>query len=734
MRARLFVAVCSTLLLLPVGARTAPTATTRPATFTTKAEQRVADGRAETTFAEAARADALLKPPADDEFVFATTAGRSAPRTSATENPQGPAPDVPSPAASVSFQGLGDDLHTIPPDTNGAVGPNHVLSALNTHVRVHSKTGATISTATLDGFWSPVGVTGSFDPRTLYDPYANRWIMVAAAGKRGAGASLLIAVSKTTDPSGGWYQWRIIVDSSGSLWGDFPTVGFNRNWVVLQANILSTANDAFDHSGIYAFAKSSLYAGGLGNYAHAQDGGSTQVPVTTYSSTLSTMYLLENWVGDAGGFGALRVSTITGPVGAETYTAGVLFPQANAPWSDAPINDADLAPQLGSSRRIQLNDSRILSAIWRNGTLWAAHTVFLPSSTPNRSAVQWWQIGSRGEVVQRGRIDDANGNVFYAYPSMAVNKNNDVLLGYSRFSSSQYASANYAMRSGNDALGTMRGDVVLKAGEAAYYRPSGSGSNRWGDYSGAVVDPSDDSSMWTIQEYAESPADRWGTWWGKIVPPAPSGSPLMNVSPQPLTFEPRLVNTTSAAKQVTVKNNGAAQLTVTGVSINGTNASEFTKVSDACGGQTLWPGMSCLVGVTFRPVAAGARTATLSVSSTATGSPHSITLNGTGVVDAAAPVTSFRTSDGALSLGFPGQVFGQSSDDYTGVAGVIVRFESENWTEQKSASLTCTGGNLSCSWGAYNPIIPGTYTVRAWATDAIGNTESPGPTITITVL
>ena len=57
-------------------------------------------------------------------------------------------------------------------------------------------------------------------------------------------------------------------------------------------------------------------------------------------------------------------------------------------------------------------------------------------------------------------------------------------------------------------------------GEGPYTKTRG-GLNRWGDYSGSQVDPSDDLSLWTIQEYARIPtgrgdgSGRWATWWGR---------------------------------------------------------------------------------------------------------------------------------------------------------------------------------------------------------------------------
>ena len=111
--------------------------------------------------------------------------------------------------------------------------------------------------------------------------------------------------------------------------------------------------------------------------------------------------------------------------------------------------------------------------------------------------------------------------LFFAYPTIAVNAQSDALLGYSSFSASQFTSAGYSVRLASDPPNTMRSDVLLKAGEAVYFKTFGGGQNRWGDYSNTVVDPVNDLDMWTIQEYASSPNflngdNRWGTWWGRI--------------------------------------------------------------------------------------------------------------------------------------------------------------------------------------------------------------------------
>ncbi len=144
--------------------------------------------------------------------------------------------------------------------------------------------------------------------------------------------------------------------------------------------------------------------------------------------------------------------------------------------------------------------------------MWCTQTVFLPADAPTRSSVQWFAADpAAGTLVQRGLIDDAAGGTFYAFPSIAVNRRNDVLIGYTRFTANDYPSAGFAFRTAGPAgqLGAQAFQpAVVKPGEAPYVgRGADESSNRWGDFSATVVDPADGLGFWTIQEYAAIPTE-----------------------------------------------------------------------------------------------------------------------------------------------------------------------------------------------------------------------------------
>ncbi|MCP4601789.1 MAG: hypothetical protein GY847_14955 [Proteobacteria bacterium] len=431
-----------------------------------------------------------------------------------------PAPNAPSPVMATNFAALGDNGTRIPPDTHGAVGPNHLMVTLNTEVRVQNRNGGVLSTVSLDSFWSSLDNPTAFDPKVLYDPYGERFMFTACADSVSASSSLLFGVSQTSDPTGDWNLFRINADEDDLLWVDYPSMGFNKDWIVVQANMYEVADDDWAGSNIYVLNKADFYAGGTGEYTLFQhsDIGGTHVPAITYDNSLSTIYLINNYNSNSDGVGYLGLFAITGEVGDEAWSV-VGYPSKNSPWQLSIDGRPDFGPQLGLTEEVQTNDARIQNVIYRNGSLWTTHSVYLPSGSPNRTAVQWWQIDpSDADVIQFGRIDGSSNTPtrFYAFPSIAVNSRNDVLIGYSRFASDQYVSGNYSFRYSTDPVNTLRDDTVLKAGEATYYKIFDGDRNRWGDYSNTVVDPLNDIDMWTIQEYAATPADTWGTWWGHL--------------------------------------------------------------------------------------------------------------------------------------------------------------------------------------------------------------------------
>ncbi|MGA7221073.1 MAG: choice-of-anchor D domain-containing protein [Candidatus Sulfotelmatobacter sp.] len=122
-------------------------------------------------------------------------------------------------------------------------------------------------------------------------------------------------------------------------------------------------------------------------------------------------------------------------------------------------------------------------------------------------------------------------------------------------------------------------------------------------------------------------------------------------SPSSLTFANQTVGTSSGPSAVTLTNTGTAALTITSVAITGANGADYSQ-TNTCG-SSVAAGTSCSINVIFTPTASGTRTANITVTDSAAGSPQNVPLTGTGI----APTVSFSPA----SLSFGNQVLGGTS-------------------------------------------------------------------------
>lgn len=420
-----------------------------------------------------------------------------------------------SPAPDTGFLGLYDSGNSIPPDVNGAPGPQHLMVTLNTQVRIQSRQGADLGTVFLESFWQSLPGSGTFDPKILYDQAENRWIFVTCAGSTAGNSRIYMGVSATSNPKGSWYLYSYLADPQNIVWFDYPSMGFNNRWIVVSGNMFG--NDFY--STVYVFDKQAMYAGQPqpGFTRFATNAGFTLVPAITFDQDEQDIFLISSANGNQGGMGYISLFKVTGPTETPQFQVLGNIGTPN-PWAGYAGVNGDFLPQLGSPALINAVDHRMQNVVLRNGKLWAVHHVFLPANNPQRTAVQWWNVSKQGQIIQRGRIDDPSGLMHYAFPTVAVNQFEDMMIGHNIFSSMQYASAGYSLKAHFDPPNVTRSPYQYKEGLASYNKTFGSGRNRWGDYSATMLDPANGVDFWVLQEYAELPVggDRWSTWWAYV--------------------------------------------------------------------------------------------------------------------------------------------------------------------------------------------------------------------------
>ena len=122
--------------------------------------------------------------------------------------------------------------------------------------------------------------------------------------------------------------------------------------------------------------------------------------------------------------------------------------------------------------------------------------------------------------------------------------------------------------------------------------------------------------------------------------------PVFSISPTSKNYGSVYVGSSSADQTFTITNTGAGTLTITagGISIIGTDASQFVLTDANIYPINLTAGQSAIVNVKFSPTSAGAKTADLQIVDNTAGSPHTAALTGLGATPPAIPYsTDFET-------------------------------------------------------------------------------------------
>jgi hypothetical protein len=228
----------------------------------------------------------------------------------------------------------GNQFTVEPPDQGMCVGNGYIIEAVNAVLNVFNTSGQSVlpdNTATniVGGFprnvnhavdinsfygYAPAinrttGVRGPFvtDPSCLYDAATQRFFVVVLTLETFPNGAftfvnhLDLAVSQTSNPTGGWNIYRIDVTSDGTnaggvnpgpYLGDYPHIGADANGFYITTNAYPWCCNGFSGAQIYAFSKAQLAAGAasvtmqhidtFGTVNAPSDAGSTQPGFTVW--------------------------------------------------------------------------------------------------------------------------------------------------------------------------------------------------------------------------------------------------------------------------------------------------------------------------------------------------------------------------------------------------------------------------------------------------------------------
>jgi len=431
-----------------------------------------------------------------------------------------------APIMLASFKGIPDQGNQIPPDPYIAAGPEQVIAVVNTRFRIMDKAGNEKKTVEAVDWYRSMGLGGTiYDPKITYDHFAKRWVMVWLQVSESARKSnLLISVSVDSSAMGDWYNYALPGNQNGNdtigTWSDYQGVGYDSVALYITTNQASFGGNYVDGgSRIRIIDKSKLYAntGGMVTWTDFWDLRlPTNFGVQTYGVRPSISYTHSN---------DYYLMTHSAYITGQYFTVYKVSNPVTSPAVSAynvPVTSYKSfgnPTQLGGSTiGIEGGGTNLRNEpIYRDGYLYAvhsaallvlneikgaaAHYVKIDTKAATPSAVEDYMFGSEG--------------YYHFYPAMSVDKDHNVLLTFSRSSASEYIGAYYTSRLNTDPAGTFSGSWPIKTGVDNYVKDFQSGRNRWGDYNGCWLDPSDQNNFWTLTEYVDT-KNGWGTWVGNI--------------------------------------------------------------------------------------------------------------------------------------------------------------------------------------------------------------------------
>ncbi|MEM1217616.1 MAG: T9SS type A sorting domain-containing protein, partial [Bacteroidota bacterium] len=141
-----------------------------------------------------------------------------------------------------------------------------IISVCNTHIAVKDQEGDWQFASTLANFTSSLNISAfKFDPRVIYDPATDRYILFMIAGNSSAATFVLVGFSQTNDAAGDWNLY--VIDGNPfdtNTWIDYPMISLTENEVFLTANSVRDAEPwetGFDETLIWQVNKQNGYDG-----------------------------------------------------------------------------------------------------------------------------------------------------------------------------------------------------------------------------------------------------------------------------------------------------------------------------------------------------------------------------------------------------------------------------------------------------------------------------------------
>ncbi|MFN8322637.1 MAG: T9SS type A sorting domain-containing protein [Chitinophagales bacterium] len=395
-----------------------------------------------------------------------------------------------------------------------------IVSVVNTNYKVYDENGLQIQSKSLSSFANALGfIQNISDPRVVYDPIEDRFVVMFFAGSTSAASSIIVGFSQTNNPAGVWNLYKLSGNPlNDTTWSDYPIVVLSQDDLLFTFNQLKDGEDwktGFRYSAIWQVDKAKGYAGDTLKYDYWHNIDYNGKPVWNVcpvqgGSTLSgpETYFLSVRPSD------LNNDTVFLHVLSDSYQSG------NAQFSTKVLKSSlsyglpPNAKQRGG-QYLASNDARVLSAFIENDKIQYVQNCINPQTIT--SAIYVGEIDHPASAQPQASAQlISNDSVDFGYASIAYAGNGPydnrafITCSYSSPDTFPGTAAFY-----KDGTGNISDMLIVKKGERAVDVLQDS-VERWGDYTGIQKKYNEPNTAWLAGSFV-FPTQAYRTWIAKIV-------------------------------------------------------------------------------------------------------------------------------------------------------------------------------------------------------------------------
>ena len=590
-------------------------------------------------------------------------------------------------------------------------------------LQIFSKTGTSLyGPVTTSTIWN--GFNGNWsghndgDAVVLYDENADRWLISQFAYDCTGTPYTeyqLVAISTSPDPTGTYYRYAFQFD----YMPDYPKLGVWNDGYYLAVNRYNTnlGSQPFIGVGAAVLERSKMLTGdvsarmiyfktetlggsgsGLGTDCYSMLPSDCDGTLPANGTPNYFTYINDNTTGGANELRIWTLHTDWITTTNSTFTFVTALPVTAYTMLGT---STGVVPQQGTTNNLDgLGDRLMFRNQYRNFGSYETFVTCHSVSTGGLAGVRWYEYrktGTAWSVYQQGTYAPGDGKWRWL-GSIAMNASGDIGLAYTVSSSTMYPSIYFTGRRANDPLGNMTvAEGIIQTGTVSL-----TGATRWGDYSAMSVDPTDNTTFWTTNEYIGTYGGTW-PWSTKIASFKLANNPV-------------------------VATTAATSITCTGATLNGT----VNPNGLATNYHFEW-GTTISYGNNTSTVAAGSGTATINANAPVTGLTGGMTYHYRLVA-----VNSDGTSIGSDMIFIPCGALvttavataittttASSGGNVTADGGSPVTVRGVCWGLTVNPDITGSHTTDGSGLGTYTSSLTGlmsntTYHIRAYATNATG--------------